>query len=44
MVICLYDRCFDDVQSIFRPEANTPIPQQTIHGRGGLTAYDTVAV
>ncbi|XP_038214403.1 Down syndrome cell adhesion molecule-like protein Dscam2 isoform X26 [Zerene cesonia] len=28
---------------IDRPEANTPIPQQAIHGRG-LTAYDTVAV
>ncbi|XP_059046505.1 cell adhesion molecule Dscam2 isoform X23 [Achroia grisella] len=29
---------------IDRPEAATPIPQQAIHGRGGLTAYDTVAV
>ncbi|CAH2265758.1 jg7946 [Pararge aegeria aegeria] len=29
---------------IDRPEANTPIPQQAVHGRGGLTAYDTVAV
>ncbi|XP_068632811.1 cell adhesion molecule Dscam1 isoform X20 [Battus philenor] len=28
---------------IDRPEANTPIPQQAVHGRG-LTAYDTVAV
>ncbi|XP_039751105.1 Down syndrome cell adhesion molecule-like protein Dscam2 isoform X4 [Pararge aegeria] len=27
-----------------QPEANTPIPQQAVHGRGGLTAYDTVAV
>ncbi|XP_052739480.1 cell adhesion molecule Dscam2 isoform X20 [Bicyclus anynana] len=29
---------------IDRPEATTPIPQQAVHGRGGLTAYDTVAV
>ncbi|XP_050346764.1 cell adhesion molecule Dscam2 isoform X4 [Nymphalis io] len=29
---------------IDRPESNTPIPQQAVHGRGGLTAYDTVAV
>nr|XP_037870636.1 Down syndrome cell adhesion molecule-like protein Dscam2 isoform X49 [Bombyx mori] len=29
---------------IDRPEAATPIPQQAVHGRGGLTAYDTVAV
>ncbi|XP_050665035.1 cell adhesion molecule Dscam2 isoform X2 [Leptidea sinapis] len=29
---------------IDRPEATTPIPQQTVHGRAGLTAYDTVAV
>ncbi|XP_045447571.1 Down syndrome cell adhesion molecule-like protein Dscam2 [Melitaea cinxia] len=28
---------------IDRPESNTPIPQQAVHGRG-LTAYDTVAV
>nr|XP_034826853.1 Down syndrome cell adhesion molecule-like protein Dscam2 [Maniola hyperantus] len=27
-----------------QPEATTPIPQQAVHGRGGLTAYDTVAV
>ncbi|XP_072939090.1 cell adhesion molecule Dscam1 isoform X21 [Epargyreus clarus] len=29
---------------IDRAESNTPIPQQAGHGRGGLTAYDTVAV
>ncbi|XP_048480569.1 Down syndrome cell adhesion molecule-like protein Dscam2 isoform X9 [Plutella xylostella] len=29
---------------IDRPEGSTPVPQQAIHGRGGLTAYDTVAV
>lgn len=42
--LCLYIYILIYCVAHFRPEATTPIPQQAVHGRGGLTAYDTVAV
>lgn len=43
LAVLFHAKVFINNVQCCRPESNTPIPQQAVHGRG-LTAYDTVAV